>query len=126
MMKACIFSVCGVLLALQFKTEKSEYGLYIILAVSIVLGFLGLAGFVPIMTVLEKMEEMMNIKDGYLKIFMKMLGISYLVEFAAALCQDAGYGTLASQLEMLGKLTILSISSPILLALLEMLETMLI
>ncbi len=120
MIKACLFGICGVLLAMQFKSEKSEYGLYIVLLVSIVLGFLGLSGLSPVLEVLDKMEAMMNLNKGYLTIFMKIIGISYLSEFACTLCNDAGYGSLASQIEMLGRITILSMSAPVLLALLDM------
>lgn len=119
MMKACLFGICGVLLAMQFKTGKSEYGLFIVLAVSIVLGFLGVSGLAPVLQVFDKMEKMMNLGEGYLEVFMKIIGISYLAEFACTLCKDAGYGTLASQIEMLGRITILSMSAPVLLALLD-------
>ena len=119
MIKASLFGICGVLLAMQFRSGKGEYGLYIVLAVSIVLGFLGISGLSPVLQVLDRMEEMMNLSQGYLAIFMKIIGISYLAEFACALCNDAGYGTLASQIEMLGRITILSMSAPVLLALLD-------
>lgn len=119
MIKACLFGICGVLLAMQFRSEKSEYGLYIVLLVSVVLGFLGISGLSPVLEVLDKMEAMMNLNQGYLTIFMKIIGISYLSEFACTLCNDAGYGTLASQIGMLGRITILSMSAPVLLALLD-------
>lgn len=125
MIKASLFGICGVLLAMQFKSEKSEYGLYIVLAVSIVLGFLGVSGLSPVLQVVNKMEELMNLNQGYLAIFMKIIGISYLAEFACTLCKDAGYGTLASQIEMLGRITILSMSAPVLLALLDTLQNIL-
>lgn len=124
-MKACLFGICGVLLAMQFRSEKSEYGLYIVLFVSIILGSLGIAGLSPIFEVLDKMEKLMNLSQDYFAIFMKIIGISYLAEFACTLCHDAGYGTLASQIEMLGRITILSMSAPVLLALLDTLESIL-
>ncbi len=125
MIKAALFGICGVFLAMQFKSEKQEYGLLIVLSVSIVLGFLGVSGLAPVFQVLNRMEEMMDISGEYLSVFMKIIGISYLAEFACALCNDAGYGTLASQIEMLGRITILSMSAPILLALLDTIGTIL-
>ena len=53
---------------------------------------------------------------------LKMLGISYIAEFASGICKDAGYGALGSQIEMFGKLLILAVSAPVLLALLETLQ----
>ena len=43
-------------------------------------------------------------------------------EFSANLCRDAGYQAVAGQIEMFGKLSILVISMPVLLVLLETLE----
>lgn len=125
MIKACLFGICGVLLAMQFKNGKSEYGIVLVLAVSIVLGFLCISGLSPVLSVVRQMEALMGVEHGYLEIFMKIIGISYVAEFACTLCKDAGYGTLASQIEMLGRITILSMSVPVLLSLLSVLEEIL-
>ena len=49
----------------------------------------------------------------------KMIGITYVAEFSASLCRDAGYQAVAGQIELFGKLSILVSSMPVLLALLE-------
>jgi hypothetical protein len=50
---------------------------------------------------------------------LKMAGITYIAEFASGICKDAGYGSLGTQIEIFAKLSILAVSMPILLALLE-------
>ena len=50
---------------------------------------------------------------------MKMIGITYIAEFASGICKDAGFGSLGGQIEMFGKLSMLAVSMPVLLALLE-------
>ena len=54
-----------------------------------------------------------------------MIGITYVAEFASGICKDSGYGSLGNQIEIFGKLSILGISMPILLALFGTLETFL-
>ena len=49
---------------------------------------------------------------------LKILGVTYLAEFAAAICKDAGYQTIAGQIEVFARLSILAIGMPILKALL--------
>ena len=51
-----------------------------------------------------------------------MTGITYIAEFASGICKDAGYGALGGQIEIFGKLSILAVSMPIVLALLETLQ----
>ena len=48
-----------------------------------------------------------------------MIGITYVAEFSSGICKDAGYQTIAVQIEIFGKLMILVLSMPILTALLD-------
>ena len=48
-----------------------------------------------------------------------MVGITYIAEFASGICKDAGYQTIAGQIETFVKLTILALGMPVLTALLE-------
>ena len=68
---------------------------------------------------LEELRTAASIDPQYLEILLKMLGISYLSEFAASLCRDGGYGSAAGQIELFGKLSILVVSMPVVRALLE-------
>lgn len=57
---------------------------------------------------------------------LKITGITYIAEFASGLCKDAGYGAIGGQIEIFGKLSILAVSMPIVLALLETLKRLLV
>ena len=48
-----------------------------------------------------------------------MIGITYVGQFSAGICKDAGYGAVASQIEVFAKLYIMVLSIPVLLALME-------
>ena len=50
---------------------------------------------------------------------LKMIGITYIAEFSSGVCRDAGYQTIAVQIEIFSRLTILALGMPVLLALLE-------
>ena len=77
------------------------------------------------MEVARRIEEYIKINNVYLTTLLKMIGITYIAEFSAGICKDAGYGALGTQLEIFGKLSILAVSMPILLALLETLKVFL-
>ncbi len=51
-----------------------------------------------------------------------MTGITYIAEFSSGICKDAGYGALGTQIEIFGKLSILAVSLPVILALLDTLQ----
>ena len=113
-----LVGVAGALLAIQFKNGKSEYGIYLS-AVSIFI-FLNIVGRLEIiLETLRAIGDMITIDRAYIGTLLKMVGITYAAEFSSGICKDAGYQTVASQIEIFSKLTILALGMPILLALLE-------
>ena len=68
---------------------------------------------------LKKMQDALPIDSSYMTAILKMLGISYIGQFTSGICKDAGYGNIGNQIELFGKLAIMTVSMPILLGLLE-------
>ena len=110
-----VLGITAVLLAVQLKGKGSEYGTYIVMAAGLCLFFYAAGKLEVILKTLRTMESCIGISPVYLK----MAGITYIAEFASGICKDAGYGSLGTQIEIFAKLSILAVSMPILLALLE-------
>lgn len=125
MVKVALIGVIVVLLALQFKGGKSEYSIYITIVGGMLIFSLGVSKLEVIMDTIEKIKGYLEINGTYMVILLKMVGITYIAEFASNLCKDAGYGSISNQIEMVGKLTILSMSMPIITALLEIVHDVL-
>lgn len=119
MVQTAVFGLMAVLIAIQFKGQKSEYGIYIALAASVVIFGIALTKLEVILAVIEEIQGYIQMNKAYLSLLVKIVGITYVAEFASSLCKDAGYGAVASQIEVVGKLTILAVSMPVLLALLR-------
>lgn len=60
----------------------------------------------------------------YVETILKIIGIAYIAEFASQITKDAGQGTIASKIELGGKIVILAMAVPILTALIEMILNM--
>ena len=114
-LKVGVLAVAGVLLAVQFKNGKTEYSTYI----SVVLGILifgGILGYLEILIhAFDKLEEDLDLDYALLK----MLGITYVSELVSAICKDAGYQSVALQIEIFARLGIMVLCIPILMTLLE-------
>ena len=112
--------ITGVLLAVQLKQMKSEYAVYVSLAACIFIFYFAVGTSFSIITrTMETIQSYLSIQNVYLQTLLKIAGITYVSEFSAAICKDTGYQAIASQIEVFGKLTILAVSMPILLSLLE-------
>jgi stage III sporulation protein AD len=52
-------------------------------------------------------------------VLIKILGISYICEFSADICKDSGFTAISNQIQIFGKLSILVVSMPIFMNLLN-------
>ncbi len=117
-----ILGVVGILFAVQLKQEKSEAAIFLCIAISLII-FANILGYLEqLVETLKEISGYVQIDSTYITTLIKMLGITYLAEFSSGICKDAGYQSIASQIEMFGKLTILVLSLPILLALLRTIQ----
>ena len=115
--QAALLGLTAVLLAAQLKPLKPEYAVYLVLAASIGVGFLGLARLGVLLDTLREIGNGIRIRHVYLAALFKMAGITYIAEFTSGICKDAGYSAVGTQVEMVGKLAILAVSAPVVLSL---------
>ena len=114
-----VMTVIAALMAVYFKSIKSEYGLFISLVICIVAMFFGISKLSYFMEAMEIIRQYIGLDNEYITIILKIIGISYVAEFTSDVCKDCGYGAMSNQIQTVGKLTVLGISMPIVLALLE-------
>lgn len=126
MITISIIGITAVMLAVQMKSVKGEYASYLAAAAGCLIFFYGAEKLGTILDAMRRIQETVRINQVYLTTLLKITGITYIAEFAAGICKDAGYGAIGSQIEIFGKLSILAVSMPIVLALLETLQGFLI
>lgn len=125
MTRIALLGIVTVLCALLFRSGKSEYAVIISMAGCLLLFSFGLSKLETILSAVNRLREFFGANTWYLQILLKIVGITYLTEFAAALCKDAGFSAVSGQVELAGKLSIMAVSLPVLLALVEVIEEIL-
>ena len=125
MVRVALLGIAGVLLALQLKSLKSEYSIYLCLGVSALIFWYMTEQLGSILEGLEMIQDTLPLNAGYIRTLIKIVGITYIAKFASDLCKDAGYQAVAGQIQMFGKLSVLAVSIPILTALLDTVRTFL-
>ncbi|MDF2888947.1 MAG: stage sporulation protein [Lacrimispora sp.] len=120
-----VVGIVAVLLAVSLKGMKGEYGTLLVLAAGFFIFFYGVGKLSTILDTMKEIQSYIKINSVYLATLVKMIGITYIAEFASGICKDAGYGAVGTQIEIFGKLSVLAVSMPILLALIETLQVFL-
>lgn len=122
MLQIGLIGMIGALLAVQLKSGRAEYGIYMSAAASILLFACIVDKLKIFLYTVEQIRKFVTIDVGYISVMMKMIGVTYIAEFSSSICKDAGYQTIAVQIEIFSKLTILALGMPVLLALLETIQ----
>ena len=110
--KISLLGVCGVMLGFLMKGTKPEYACFITVGIGLVI--MGLA--------VGKIQEALPVDTEYISTLVKMVGITYIGQFASGICKDAGYSTTAAQIELFCKLSVMVLSMPVLMALLRTIQ----
>ena len=120
--KVGAIGIIGVLLAVQFKNQKPEYGVYIGRALSILIFCYVLGQVEAVLYEISAVQKYLGSGGKYLGVLLKVVGITYICEFSAGLCKDSGFGAVADQIEILGKLSVMFAGLPILFAVVEQIQ----
>lgn len=119
MIKIAILGVVVALVALPFKVIKGEYSLYIGLAGCIMIFLFVVGKLEQVIQMMEEISGMLPIEGEYMKLLIKMIGITYITEFSQDICRDAGFGAVANQIGIAGKITLLVLGLPVIRSLLS-------
>ncbi len=117
-----ILGILAVLLSMILKHYKPEYSYFLNLGMCICVFLYVVSKLEFLLDYVEQIQSLIHLDPVYLSMILKMIGITYVAEFAVNLCRDAGCQTIAGQIELFAKLSILIISMPVVLAFIETIE----
>ena len=121
-LKISVLGAAGVLLGILLKDRAPEYVSLVTMGIGLVILGLVVGKISYLFQSLERLKQSLPIDGSYITTLLKMIGITYIGQFSAGICKDAGHQSTAAQIEMFCRLAILVQSVPILLALLETIQ----
>ena len=107
------------LLVIIVKQQRPDIAMLISLTAGSIIFILLLGNIKIIASSVENMALKANLESVYITTVLKVIGIAYIAEFGSQVCKDAGEGTIASKIELAGKILIMVLALPILTALME-------
>lgn len=124
-MKIAAIAIGGVIMAAIVKSFKPELSLYVVLATILVIFLMALDKLTAVFQFLASVYNEMTYGKDFFPIIIKVLVVAYLADFTSQLCRDAGETAIGSKVELAGKIIIFYLSMPILLAILELINSLL-
>ena len=120
----CAFSLVSLCVLVLVRQLRQELVPLTVAAIGIImLGYL-LVSLAPVLSFISDTAEQSGL-GGYFKVLVKALAIALSCQVCAEICRDCGESSLASKVELSGKIGIIILSLPILQQLLTMAKEML-
>ena len=123
MLKIGILGLTGVMLAIQFKGTRAEISLYMGVALCILIFAFSMEKIGSILSQILSLKKYIGGSEAWLSLILKAVGITYIGDFCASVCKDAGYQAVAGQIEIFAKLSVLCFSLPVMAAVVENIST---
>ncbi len=117
-----MIGIVAAILASFLKQTKAEFAAVIGMVTGSIIFFYILSQLSVITEFLTAVLKVIDLEESYYYQLLKMLGVAYVAELAAAICKDAGQQAIAGMIELFGKMSIVVLSIPGLLFLVETLE----
>lgn len=109
----------ALIIIIILRQYRPEFTIYVSLIAGVIIFFLVSNQLYGIINILQDFANKASINSKFLGILLKITGIALLTEFAVSVCKDAGENAIASKIDLGGKVIIISVSIPIISALLE-------
>ena len=110
----------SLIIIIILKQYRPEFTIYVSIIAGVLIITLSMDKLVGIINILTTLSNKTGLNSEYLGILLKITGIAILTEFAVSICKDSGESAIASKIDLGGKIIIISISIPIITALLEL------
>lgn len=112
--------IIATIIIVILKEFRSEYAIFISILTGVIIFSLVLSKLVLVIDTMSSLQSKVNVNISYFNTILKIIGIAYIVEFASQISKDAGEGSIAMKIEFAGKVLIMVLSIPIILALMDL------
>lgn len=121
--KIGLIGIITAIIAVFIRKERGELAMLISISGCLLIFFYILSQMKLVLNFLSELLNMIAIEETYYLQLLKMLGVAYVAEFAASICKDSGHQSIAGMIELFAKMSIVALSVPGLLFLVETLES---
>ncbi|HHV56272.1 MAG TPA: stage III sporulation protein AD [Firmicutes bacterium] len=113
-------AIIATLLAVLIRRDRPELALLLALTAAALIFLFAVTRLAGVISVLEGLAQRTGINRQYFSLLLKIIAIAYIAEFGAQICRDAGQEAVAGAVEVAGKVLILVLSVPILIAVFDL------
>lgn len=119
MIQLVLVSMVAALLYIILKDIQPSFAFLLLLLTSTLIILVVIKQIQIILQLLQAIGERASIDATYIQTILKIIGIAYVTELGANITKDAGLASVASKLELAGKIFIILLAIPIITAVID-------
>lgn len=106
--------IIGTVIANLLRWEKSELWVFAVMSTGIIILICVMNALTEVVGTFTALIEKTGVNSNLFAELMKIIGIGYLTEYSASICEDTGCGSIAKKIQLAGKISIFILALPIL------------
>ncbi len=110
---------------LIIKPIRTDFAILISIVGGLIILFMIINYLTGIFDTLQNIIGITNLNSSLYTLLLKIVGIGYLIEFTAGICNDTGNGSLGDKILLGGKIIIMVMALPIITSILEIIMELL-
>lgn len=114
-----LIAVASTMLITLVKSYQPTFALLLLIVTTLFLFYFILVPLGEMVDLIRSLFHRFRLESVYLETVFQIMGIAYLTELGAQLTKDAGLNSIASKIELIGKISILYVAIPVLTAIIE-------
>lgn len=119
MIKIVFVAFIGVFASLTLKRVNSNLSFAVAVLTGVIIISMLYVDVNNLVQVFNTFSNGYGVSDNHIKLLLKVLGISYVTQFASSVAEECGEKFIAKKIEFAGKIFIITLSVPILLNLMN-------
>lgn len=112
-------AIVGAIISLMLRQSKSEFSVLAVLATGIIILILVLSSLNEVILQFNKIVDKSGVDNRLFSSLLKIIGVGYVTEYSASMCDDLGVGSIGKKLQLAGKISIFLMALPIVTALID-------
>jgi stage III sporulation protein AD len=112
--------IVATIIIIIIKVQRPEIAVQISVLTGITIFMLVASKLSAVIELLNSYAKKVDIDMVYITTLLKIIGIAYIAQFGAEICKDAGESSIASKIELAGKVIIIVLAVPIITSLLDL------
>ena len=117
--------IVAAIIAVVLKQHRPEFAMMVSVGAGVLILGGVLVGMIPVVNQIRQIFSTTAVPQQYIQVLFQALGLCFVTQIACDACKDAGESAIGAKIELAGKISVLVISLPLFVQVLDIVRMLL-